>query len=262
MSKLAKIIKAGAIAGACGIGLCAIERKFRVSERLANFAHTVEIGPFPGTRAYSFFASKQMRTLHAAIADEIVKTSAFNRILDIGAGTGYLPIEIAIRNPATSVYGMDESTSMIQIADANRRALHVGKNVEFITGSPSSLPFPGRFFDLVVCVNVLHHWKNPQDVLDEVHHILIPGGEFWIFDYRSDIEQETWDSLRSSLPIHLRLPFVVGPIASANASYDKPAIKEFVSKSNLELLGIEDRTFDIFGLSTPVFNVIKFLKPE
>jgi ubiquinone/menaquinone biosynthesis C-methylase UbiE len=262
MSKLAKIVKAGAVAGACGLGLCAIERKFKVSQRLAGFAHNVEIGPFPGTRAYSFFASRQMRALYSTIADEIITEKEFNRMLDIGTGTGYLPIEISIRNPEASVYGMDESDSMTRVADANRLAMQVGKNVEFITGSPSDIPFPGRFFDLVVCINVLHHWKHPDAVFDEVYHTLVPGGQFWIYDYRSDVSQASWDKLRSSLPFHLRLPFAVGPVASANAAYDKPSIKKLVSKSNLELLSINDRTYEIFGFSMPVFNVIKLRKPE
>lgn len=262
MGKLAKIIKAGAIAGACGVGLCAIERKFRLTERLASLAHNVEIGPFPGTRTYSFLISKQMRPMYAAIADELTDVPLFNRILDIGTGTGYLPIEIASRKPDASVYGMDESESMVQIAEANRRALHVSKNVEFITGDPSSIPFPGRFFDLAVCVNVLHHWKKPEEILHEIYHTLVPGGELWMYDYRSDVKQDVWDKLRSGLQIHLRLPFVVGPIASGNTAYNRNQIKKLVSKSGFELIGIENRTFEIFGTNMPVFNVIKLHKPE
>ncbi|MHB0997807.1 MAG: class I SAM-dependent methyltransferase [Armatimonadota bacterium] len=261
MTKISKIVKTGLIAGLCGLGLCGLEKKYNISSHVADLAHSIEAVPFPGTRIYAFLASKQFRSLYASIAQEIVNGNNFNRILDIGTGPGYLPIEIAKRNPEASISGVDASSDMIQIAEANAHASHVNNSIDFTTGEPTNLPFPGRYFDFVVSVNVLHHWKEPLAVFEEIFHMLVPGGEFWIYDYKHDISDEKWNEIRSKLPSALKIAFMVGPMASAKAAYSSDKLLELASQTRFVNPVLEPRSFTMFGQKIPVFNVLKLQKP-
>ena len=260
MGKLAKALKTGIVAGACGVGLCALARKLKLSSRVAEVAQSIEAVPFPGTRLYTFLASRGLRPLYSAIADDITGTDRFSRVLDLGTGVGYLPIELAMRNSATIV-GVDPSPDMIRIANANALAYGVAKEVEFATGDTVNLPFPGRYFDLVVGVNVLHHWRAPLAVFEEVFHILVPGGQFWIYDYRKDVPPETWESLETKLPFFQRLGLQFGPIASSKVAYSEPELLTLASKTHFEEPIIEKVTLPLFSQPMPVFIRLKLHKP-
>ncbi|HEY3298134.1 MAG TPA: class I SAM-dependent methyltransferase [Armatimonadota bacterium] len=262
MSKLGKAIKTGAVAAVCGIGLCAVAKKLKLTSRLADVAHSVEGVPFPGVNLYSFLASKQLRSLYAQIAEEITGVFSGQQILDLNTGVGLLPLEIAERNPNLHVIGLDKSSEMIQVAQVNAKAARVRPCIEFNVGEPTNLPFPGRYFDLVVSVNALHHWTNPAVVMDEVFHVLKPGGEFWIYDYRCDVSEEIWDTAQSELPLYLALPFMVGPKASWKAACSDEKMLSLVKVSHFEQVSVEKRTFKLYGREMPVFNRILLKKPE
>lgn len=260
MVKLGKSVKAGIVAGVCGIGLCALAKKLKLSSRVAEIAQSVEAVPFPGARLYTFLASRGLRPLYAAVADDVAKADHFERILDLGTGVGYLPIELAKRDSAT-VIGVDASSEMIRIANANALASGVAKAVEFATGDFVNLPFPGRYFDLVVGVNVLHHWHDPLAVFEEVYHVLVPGGQFWIYDYRRDCEEECWKSLETGLPFMQRLALQFGPMASSRVAYSERKLTALASKTHFENPTIEQVTLPLFGKPMPVFVRMKLHKP-
>jgi len=260
MAKLAKTLKAGIVAGVCGVGICAVARKIKLSSRVADLAQSVEAVPFPGARLYTFLASRGFRPLYQAIADDIAKGEHFERILDLGTGVGYLPVELAKRD-AACVVGVDTSAEMIRVANANALASGVSKVVEFAAGDIANLPFPGRYFDLAVAVNVLHHWRDPLAVFEEIFHILVPGGQFWIYDYRKGVEPEAWRSLESGLPFLQRLALQFGPVASSRAAYSENQLTALASKTHFENPEIEKLTLPLFGKPMPVFLRLKLHKP-
>jgi ubiquinone/menaquinone biosynthesis C-methylase UbiE len=46
------------------------------------------------------------------------------------------------------------------------------------------LPYPDDTFDLVVSSISQHHWTDPAAGLSEVHRVLRPGAQAWIYDFR------------------------------------------------------------------------------
>jgi ubiquinone/menaquinone biosynthesis C-methylase UbiE len=199
--------------------------------------------------------------MYTEMAGEILREKEFQKLLDISTGPGFMPIELALNCKDCSITGMDESPDMVRIAEANATASHVRNTVNFVTGSVESLPFPGRYFDLVTCVNVLHHWENPVSAMEEIYHVLLPGGEFWIYDYRYETPQKVWDEARERLPIYLRLPFTIGPVGSWKASYSEREIRKMVSDTRFEMLSIEQKTFTLFEQSMPAFTLARLRKP-
>ena len=261
MSKLGKAIITGISIGLCALGSCGLERKYKFTKRLADIARSIETTPFSGTRLYPFIASRLTRPLYAAIADEIVHESRFKQILDIDTGLGFLPIEIMLRDNDAYVSGVDESQDMVKYARANARVCKVGKSVHFAHGDAAMLPYPGRHFDFVINVNILHHLPNLKNVFAEVNHMLLPGGEFWICDYKDGITVEEWESIRAKLPVRCRVPFAVGPMASAMSAYGEAELLKMADETKFEVISLEQRSFTLFGQPMPLFIMLKLRKP-
>ena len=91
-----------------------------------------------------------------------------SRVLDLGCGRGGV-VELFWRDAKLAV-GLDP--------DSPSLAGHRAPGMPVLRGVGERLPFAGESFDLVVCVWVLEHLKDPRRVFDEVRRVLRPGGHF------------------------------------------------------------------------------------
>jgi ubiquinone/menaquinone biosynthesis C-methylase UbiE len=160
--------------------------------------HLPEGIPYPGTRAYAWIANHSpfMKRMHRELAQKVAERIACGRILDVGTGPGYFPIEIArlIRN--VTVIGIDLSRDMIRMAKENARRAALEDRVTFEVEDANKVSYPDSSFDLVVSTGSFHHWKDQVRVLNEIHRILRPGCEAWIFEIRRDVPNEDYEKLR------------------------------------------------------------------
>lgn len=262
MSILGKTIKGMAIAGVCGLGLCAVAKRTRLAERLARLAQSVEGVPFPGTELYPFLAGREFRPLYAAVAEEIVSSEIRGRVLDLGTGLGYIPIELSRRRPELTVHGIDSSPEMIRVARVNARSERAGRKPQFAVGNPKRMPFPGRFFDLVVSVNILDQWDEPCEVLQEIYHVLRIGGEFWGYDFKKDISKETWSKFGEKLPSLERLLLQVGPAASQRIALGETDFVQLAREAHFEVVSVEEKSLPAPDEPLPLFVRVKLRKPH
>ncbi len=122
--------------------------------------------------------------LHHDIADRtaaltLSASAAPRRVLDIGCGTGYLLRLLARQWPqASELAGIDPATSMIEAAAGSAR----DQRLRFSTGAAEQLPYPGRFFDLVVSTTSFDHWPDQQAGLRECARVLTRGGRLILVD--------------------------------------------------------------------------------
>jgi len=158
----------------------------------------IESIPYPGAWVYSFIARKSppLRDLYREVADEVTSTIASGRILDVGTGPGYLPLEIAKRAPSLVITGVDLSPAMVKIASTNAKTRGFSDRVRFLRANASNLPFEDGYFDLVVSTLSLHHWSRPSECLKEIHRVLKADGEAWIYDARRDTTKEVNEQFR------------------------------------------------------------------
>ena len=71
-----------------------------------------------------------------------------SKILDAGCGDGVLLWMLAIRSG--EVYGVDIEKKAIQVAKRRCKGL----NARFCSASIYNLPYPSRYFDHIVCIEV------------------------------------------------------------------------------------------------------------
>jgi len=154
--------------------------------------------PFPSTRSYAYLAKRSpfLRDCYRELAQEVAKKLSRGRILDVGTGPGYLPIEIARLIKGVEIVGIDVSKDMVRIARENAWKEGLESRVRFEVEDANNMSYNDSSFDLVVSTGSFHHWKRPIKVLNEIHRVLKPGCEAWIIDLRKDAPAEEGEKLR------------------------------------------------------------------
>lgn len=159
----------------------------------------LEAIPFPAASLYDVIVSRRVLVeQYKKIADNIGLASGF--VLDLGTGPGALAVEMASRNEALEVLGIDLSAAMISVARKKGGQL---PNLKFRVMNASHLLVTDACADLIVSTGSMHHWREPQLVFEEIYRVLKPGGRALIYDIRSDAgRQETF----ALLPRFLSFP--------------------------------------------------------
>jgi ubiquinone/menaquinone biosynthesis C-methylase UbiE len=147
-------------------------RKLLIPEKIPDFAADL----------YNRGAYSARQKYYSKIADEIASEIESGRILDIGTGPGYLPIEIAKRLTNTRIDGIDLSKRMIELARENAKNADVLSQINFEQGNAIKLEFEDNLYDIVVSTGVFHSWKHPVRAIDEIHRVLKPEGLALIYD--------------------------------------------------------------------------------
>ena len=99
-----------------------------------------------------------------------------DHVLEIGFGPGELIHAMAGRVGRGRVEGVDFSETMLAIAQRkNRRHIQAGK-VKLHLGDFDAMPFDGRRFDVIISVNTVYFWSQPEATIAKIAGLLEPGG--------------------------------------------------------------------------------------
>ena len=115
----------------------------------------------------------------APMYDEIINRIMIEnpkKLLDVGCGTGNILMKLN-SNEDLSLYGLDISEKMIQIAKKN-----LGSRAELKVGDSEYMPWEDDSFDVIVCNASFHHYPNPKKVLAEMKRMLKSNGTLIIGD--------------------------------------------------------------------------------
>lgn len=104
-------------------------------------------------------------TLVAYCGDSSVKF-----ILEAGCGTGAWIDEIIKTYENKQLYGLDVSWQML--LSAHRKNEHL----VLVNGSAERMPYANASFDLVFCMNALHHFPQPEVFIHDASRVLNVGG--------------------------------------------------------------------------------------
>lgn len=148
--------------------------------------------PTLGAIFYNAIIKKLLSKSEIKIALTIIQRIEKGILIDIGSGTGFLSIEIAKRAPKLTIYGIDLSKKMVEIAAGHARGI---KNVQFKLSNATDLPFKDESIDFVVSTGSFHHWQKPVKVFNECYRVLKSDGEGWIYDGCSDLPNEEVNKL-------------------------------------------------------------------
>lgn len=123
------------------------------------------------------------------------KLAAGQRVLDVGAGTGWLTLEARRRvGPSGNVVALDRSH------DALAACRHFvaaddgeGAPVRYVGGDARQLPFPDGSFDAVTLRSVLIYVLDKETAVRELWRTLRPGGRLSLFEPINRISAAGWE---------------------------------------------------------------------
>ena len=93
-------------------------------------------------------------------------------VLDLGCGMGGLSTALALEG--ADVRSVDFNRHYCHIT--RLRGMRYGLELAPINAAGEALPFPDAHFDIVMCVDVLEHVRDPEALLSEISRCLKPGG--------------------------------------------------------------------------------------
>jgi ubiquinone/menaquinone biosynthesis C-methylase UbiE len=137
-------------------------------------------------RPSGWFGRRVMTSLmnggNRALLDSVVDAAGPTpgaRVVDVGFGGGYTLDRLAPLVIPARVAGVEISETMI--SEMRQRS---GDAYDLHLTDGATLPFPEGSIDLMLSVNTVYFWSEPDRVLGEMHRVLKPGGHL-VLGYRS-----------------------------------------------------------------------------
>ncbi len=202
--------------------------------------------PGPGAKIYSTVVagSPIMQDFYREVTAEIASKVSSGKLLDIGTGPGYVPIEVARASQNAEIKAIDISSAMVMIARQKAEDAGLSQRVQFEYGSAEHIPYGDGYFDLIVSTLSFHHWANRRECLKEIHRVLKIGGEAWIYELRKDTTREAKKQLKDRYGRFLS--FIVLYLVRLHSSV---RLKEFQKIISLPQLSFSEMTIEDRGLA-------------
>ncbi len=98
-----------------------------------------------------------------------------DQVLDFACGSGIISTEIA--NNVNTIYGIDISSQMIEVAN-NRKIVQNLKNVTFSRKTLFDKNILVASFDVIMAFNILHYLEDKEVFIKRINELLKPNGIF------------------------------------------------------------------------------------
>ena len=108
---------------------------------------------------------------------EIMNLKGDEVVLDIGGGTGKLADYVS--KDCRKIYVLDESRGMLSRIKPNKKVIP-------LLGNALETDFVDKSIDVVIIADVLHHIKDQEGLIDEIHRILKGNGKLIILDFEKN----------------------------------------------------------------------------
>jgi len=121
----------------------------------------------------------ELHETHQNVAAPLVGLAGLEppcNILDLGAGTAQIPIELARRAATVHITAADAAKSMLEVGRRNVAAAGLATRIELVLADAKHLPFDTGSFSVVISNSIVHHIAEPQQILAEAVRVAAPGG--------------------------------------------------------------------------------------
>jgi ubiquinone/menaquinone biosynthesis C-methylase UbiE len=112
-------------------------------------------------------------------------------VLDIGTGTGLIPIELCRRNEDVRVMAIDMSYHMLDQGRINIELESLTDRIMFDLVDAKDLFYDDARFAVVMSNSILHHIADPSVVLREAVRVTAAGGLIFVRDLMRPVDEAT-----------------------------------------------------------------------
>ena len=180
-----------------------------------------------------------------------------DHILDVATGTCDIVIEIAKRNLAVRIFGIDFSQRMLELGKAKVSRNNYDKSISFQIGSGEHLPFANESFDGVVCAFGIRNFANVKRGLREFYRVLKPGGRIVILEF--SVPQNQFLNAVYECYFNFILPKIGNLVSGHSNAYtylpesvahfpNQKIFVEWIEKTGFEKVSFEELTFGIVSI--------------
>jgi SAM-dependent methyltransferase len=119
----------------------------------------------------SIYAYQEPRIDLPAVVLDVAGVPSGGVVVDVGCGNGAYLSELAARQVAGRVIGVDMSPGMLAAASARGAG-----NAALVTADATALPLRTASVDLALAMHMLYHVPDPLDAVHELRRVTRPGG--------------------------------------------------------------------------------------
>ncbi len=131
------------------------------------------------------YENRLVRSWLPAMPAVVERLQAGGRAIDVGCGTGVIPLVLARAFPNARIEGLDLDARSIAIARAYAEQEGLQDRVRFVNASADALDRePG--YDLITTFDVVHDLPDPLGVLKRIRGALADGGTYLMVEPKVD----------------------------------------------------------------------------
>ena len=131
------------------------------------------------------YENRLVRTWLPVIPGVVERLTAGGRAIDIGCGTGIVPITLARAFPQATIEGLDLDARSIEIARGYAREAGLADRPRFIHGAAGALAGEAPY-DFISTFDVIHDLPDPVGVLASIRGALGAGATYLMVEPRVD----------------------------------------------------------------------------
>ena len=106
-----------------------------------------------------------------------------DKVVDLGAGSGYFTFRIAPLVSQGKIYAVDISPQMLSIIRAKMKK-NAAENIEPVLSTVTDLKLEENLADCVLIVDAYHEFSHPLEMGQSIYRTLKPGGKLVLIEYR------------------------------------------------------------------------------
>jgi len=112
----------------------------------------------------------------------LIESNGYETILEVGCGTGRWIS--SLEEVSKKVFGLDYSFDMMKIPKSDK------SNLNLVNADAVHIPFKDNFFDLIFCVNAIHHFPDKEKFIAECKRTLTSNGMIAVFGVDPHIDKD------------------------------------------------------------------------
>ena len=176
------------------------------------------------------------------VADFLAVWDGRNPVLDVGAGTAQIPIELCRQSATAVVTAVDLAEHMLAVGRDNVRGAALQDRIRLECCDAKRLPYAAGAFGAVISNSIVHHIPEPAAVLAEMVRVAAPGGLLFVRDLLRPDDEPTLRRLvelyATGANAHQRQMFA----DSLHAALTLTEIRNLVSAIGLDSAGVSQTT--------------------
>lgn len=131
------------------------------------------------------YQARLVRHWLPTLPDVVSRLAEGGRMMDVGCGTGVVPVLVAQAWPRARITAIDSDARSIDIARAHARRAGVDGRISFEQRSAETLGTDDAGCDFVSTFDCVHDMADPAQVLERIRSVLAPGGTYLMVEPRA-----------------------------------------------------------------------------